>query len=185
MSKIYRGLKNCDLEDYEVRGISEWVSKHLPRYGLVAAGSCRAVFQKNLGTVIKVPFNERGIESNLIEAWAAKRQGEGRAPFPLADCKIVKIGRKICLEMEELSPVEWASFAGIPVLHCKDQQRVVDYPEWAKEMEDGPQVGLDANGVVKAFDYAEDFHDTERENFVRWQLAALKRNKIPKGKNAL
>ena len=109
------------------------LSKLIKKYGNPTCGRNRATFiGKNF--VIKFPLNDDGEMNNSIEAnFNFENTAKGKSFF---------INGFTCLIQERLIPLDY------PLDFSK-------LPEWTKSIDSG-QVGYDSEGVLKAYDFAED-----------------------------
>jgi len=122
-------------------------SDYLKENGWVFCGSgcCRDVYIKG-NSVIKVPYNIKGLQSNKSEH---KLYHESLGKHKrYAPCRLLKNN---CLLMRAISDLFY---------YNEDTDDVEEsdslIPSWAYDLYDGPQVGIDNKGSVYAYDYAEE-----------------------------
>ena len=105
----------------------------IKKYGIPKCGRNRATFiSKNF--VIKIPLNNEGEVNNSVEAnFISDNTAKGR---------LLVLNGFTCVIQEKITTLN-------------DQVDFNLFPEWVKNI-DSCQVGYDANGNIKAYDFAED-----------------------------
>lgn len=116
--------------------------KGIERVAHLGSGSCRSVFShhENQQCVIKIPRGKYGIFENLVEEILFSSDS---FRFPLARCRISKpLSDLYQIPILEMEYIKIGKLSLEPV------------PEWVFDV-DSEQVGLDANGKLVAYDYAD------------------------------
>ena len=132
-----------------------WIDQELPitswrirGYRFLGYGRGRMTFKEPNGSwVLKIPYNRHGIEDNRVEA------------------KIYKSRRGICFpenprgQRGRLTKCTRVNYFGVPCIRMEFLRKThlsetIEYPAWVYGLDDGEQVGYDAKGRLKVFDYA-------------------------------
>jgi len=103
----------------------------------LSSGKDRRVWRRG-NVVLKIAYVESGILSNKRERYLYINGRNHYAP-----CRLVK---ENVLMMRAVTPMD-ESF---------DEDLYEMIPEWANQLNDGPQVGMDKNGKILIYDYAEE-----------------------------
>lgn len=110
------------------------------KYKVLGEGRNRIVFEKDNGTVIKIPLNEEGIEDNYSEERRYMKCGKTGDVIPYAKCEVYNDDNGIPhLHMERVYPLGVEESA---------------VPEWADFVDCG-QVGRTLSGEIVAYDYSD------------------------------
>lgn len=125
--------------------LQSFIKSFSDKYGkAIGEGRNRLVFSYSDADVLKVPKNKTGIYDNLFEWNLYIKLGSIQIPdMPvLARCLSLKYIHKIpCLLMERVSPIQ-------------NTQHLGKMPNWVNLI-DRKQVGLNKDGKLVAFDYAD------------------------------
>lgn len=142
ISKIKeQGSKAICRENARINNFSFEIAEQLTsnNWKYIGSGRHRKVYKKG-DVVLKIPVNLDGVEANVMERKLyLSRRKEGI----FAPCRLLSNG---CLMMVALSNT----------LDCCDYDK--NYPSWVQELNDGPQIGIDRNGRLLAYDYAEEYY---------------------------
>jgi len=113
--------------------------EHLEPQGwtFLSSGKNRRVWRRG-NVVLKIAYVEDGLLANKRERFLYINYRDYFAPCRLVNDNI--------LMMRALTPMD-ESF---------DEDLYEMIPEWANQLNDGPQVGIDKNGKILAYDYAEE-----------------------------
>ena len=103
----------------------------------LSAGKNRRVWRRG-NVVLKIAYVESGLLANKKERFLYLNYRGYFAP-----CRLIKDN---VLMMRALIPMD-ESF---------DEDLYEMIPEWANQLNDGPQVGMDKNGKILVYDYAEE-----------------------------
>jgi hypothetical protein len=106
-------------------------------WSYLGQGRHRRVYKRG-NVVLKIPLNLAGLEANIMEReiFLNRRNEDIFAP-----CRMLRNG---CLMMRALDDI----FIRLDL-----------HPSWARALIDGPQIGLDKNGKVMIYDYAEEYYE--------------------------
>jgi len=103
----------------------------------LSSGKDRRVWRRG-NVVLKIAYVESGISSNKRERNIYINNRGNYAP-----CRLVN---ESVLMMRAVTPMD-ESF---------DEDLYEMIPDWANQLNDGPQVGMDKNGKILIYDYAEE-----------------------------
>jgi len=125
------------------------IENHLSSNGWIylGAGKDRRVWKRG-NVVLKIAYVESGILANKCEH-QIYRQSLGKET-KYAPCRLISENILMMRSVRELNN-----------LSLEDELLI---PNWAYELNDGSQVGIDRNGKIMAYDYAEETVDSFNRN---------------------
>lgn len=106
-----------------------------------SSGKERAVYRRG-NVVIKIALTSSGVIANNNEHILYRESIKNRSNSKYAACRLVT---KNILMMRYVKPLD-------DLDPC--QSKLI--PDWAYNICDGPQVGIDLNGTILAYDYADE-----------------------------